>query len=385
MKRYNHWQLRISLILLFFVFGIFAIQSNVVASDGSDASVATTNAPHMSDPVEEVTPFSTFLSWAGGLTVVFGLVVLFMEVNRIVTQDKVEGEGGNTANIVTLFFILLSMILGIIILYNTIAGNSTEAAVAEEIPAPVETVEPTTEPTEPILVVEVRLEEWQAQMPPEYENLTNPYANNSEAIAAGNQEYQTNSCNLCHGALLEGNGYFSPGLTPKAVNLTDPALMNLPFITDAYLYWRISEGGAQPPFLSAMPAWRDLLSEDERWQLVSFIRSQTSELVAGKEDSDQAAIAVSEQSGCFACHRLERIGRGGEVGPAWDGLGTVAATRIEGISAEAYIRQSILQPGDFLTPGFEEINVMPPNFGEVLSPEEIDILVQFLLNLSEEE
>ncbi|MCP4422649.1 MAG: c-type cytochrome [Chloroflexi bacterium] len=381
MKRNNRWWLRISLLLLLLVVSLSTIQSNVVASGGNGDST-TTNVPQIPSLDEEETSFSTFLSWSGGLTALLGIVVLFMEINRIITLDEGADGGGKKANIVTLLFILLSMILGIIVLYNTIAGGSAEA-ILEDVSDPVETIEPTTDLSDSI-VVEVRLEEWQAQMPPEFENLTNPYANVSEAIAAGDQAYQNNSCNLCHGALLEGNGYFSPGLTPKPVNLTDPVLMNLPFITDAYLYWRISEGGAQPPFLSAMPAWRDLLSEEERWQLVSYIRSQASEMVAEGGGLDQAAIAVAEQSGCFACHRLESIGRGGEVGPAWDGIGTVAATRVEGLSAEAYIRQSILQPGDFLTSGFEEMNVMPANFDEVLSSEEVEILVHFLLNLSEE-
>ncbi len=383
MKRYNRWRLRISLLLLLLVVSLFTIQSNVVASGRDDASL-TTIVPQMSDSAEEATPFSSFMSWSGGLTALLGIIVLFIEINRIVTLGESASGGEKSANIATLFFILLSTVLGIIVLYNAIADDSTETTIIEDIPVPVETVEPTAVPIDSVMV-EVRLEEWQAQMPPAYENLTNPYANVSDAIAAGDQAYKNNNCNLCHGKFLTGRGFFSPGLTPKPVDLTDPTLMNLPFITDAYLYWRISEGGAQPPFFSAMPAWGDLLSEDERWELVSFIRSQASELVAGEEDSDQAAIAVAEQSGCFACHRLESIGRGGEVGPAWDGIGTAAATRVEGLSAEAYIRQSILQPGDFLPPGFEEMNVMPPNFNEVLSPEEIDILVQFLLNLSEED
>ncbi len=44
-------------------------------------------------------------------------------------------------------------------------------------------------------------------------------------------------------------------------------------ISDAYIFWRITEGGTMEPFNSAMPPWKDILSEDQRWELVSFIRS----------------------------------------------------------------------------------------------------------------
>ena len=46
-------------------------------------------------------------------------------------------------------------------------------------------------------------------------------------------------------------------------------------LADDYLYWRISEGGAFEPFISLMPAWGTLLSEQEMWQLVSYLRTLT--------------------------------------------------------------------------------------------------------------
>ena len=49
------------------------------------------------------------------------------------------------------------------------------------------------------------------------------------------------------------------------------------------------------------------------------------------------------------------------------------------MSAEEYIRQSILDPLAFVVDGFAP--VMPVDFGETLSPQEIDDLVAFLLTL----
>jgi polyhydroxyalkanoate synthesis regulator phasin len=39
----------------------------------------------------------------------------------------------------------------------------------------------------------------------------------------------------------------------------------------AYLFWRVSEGGV--PFQTSMPPWRDVLSEQERWDVINYIRA----------------------------------------------------------------------------------------------------------------
>ncbi|MBI4674941.1 MAG: c-type cytochrome [Chloroflexi bacterium] len=228
--------------------------------------------------------------------------------------------------------------------------------------------------------VEDRLKLWQAQIPPEYAGKTNPYPlGDASAVSAGESIFNDKHCAACHGGELEGDGEFSQVLDPKPINLTDPVLMSLPFVTDTYLFWRIGEGGSQPPFFSAMPIWKMKLSEPERWQLVTFIRSRTvKEVAENEEEENQAAIAVIEKVGCFACHRLGS--RGGKIGPEWDGIGTRAATRIPGMTAEEYIRQSILDPGAFAPPGFEDkAQLMPSSLGEKLTAEELDLIVEFLL------
>lgn len=87
---------------------------------------------------------------------------------------------------------------------------------------------------------------------------------------------------------------------------------------------------------------------------------------------------VGVNTGCHICHSLQPdvvI-----VGPSLAGIATRAASRIPGMSAEEYIRQSILQPNAYVVPGFPS-GVMPPNFSEILTPEQIDDLVAFLLTL----
>ncbi|MEK7277554.1 MAG: c-type cytochrome, partial [Chloroflexota bacterium] len=85
--------------------------------------------------------------------------------------------------------------------------------------------------------------------------------------------------------------------------------------------------------------------------------------------------------GCYACHTVDKYdwAQNGGGGPTHNGMARTAATRVPGLSAEEYIRQSILDPGAFTVPGFEDkAEVMPRDFKDKLTPEEIDILVNFL-------
>lgn len=90
-----------------------------------------------------------------------------------------------------------------------------------------------------------------------------------------------------------------------------------------------------------------------------------------------AGRQVFLSAGCTACHTIAGIPQAtGKVGPDLTGIGTRAGTRVSGLSAEAYIRQSVLQPGAFVVQGFQ--NVMPP--GLVREGPDLDALVAFLLS-----
>lgn len=105
--------------------------------------------------------------------------------------------------------------------------------------------------------------------PPEnFADLRNPFSGDPEAEREGETLYQAN-CSSCHGITGEGDGTVSAGLEPKPQNLAQRHSE----VSDAYLYWRISEGGLMEPFNSLMPAWRGLLAEDQIWQVITYIRS----------------------------------------------------------------------------------------------------------------
>lgn len=79
---------------------------------------------------------------------------------------------------------------------------------------------------------------------------------------------------------------------------------------------------------------------------------------------------------CVACHAVKA--GGGNIGPSLTTIGTIAATRKPGLEAAAYIKESITSPDAVVTQGFQP-GIMPKDFGQKLSAEQIDTLVKYLL------
>lgn len=88
------------------------------------------------------------------------------------------------------------------------------------------------------------------------------------------------------------------------------------------------------------------------------------------------ALFNGPEAGCFLCHQVG--GSGGTRGPALDNVATVAGTRKPGLSAQDYLRESIVSPGAYVVPRYD--NIMPPS-GDRLSSEEIDDIVAYLMTL----
>jgi cytochrome c551/c552 len=88
-------------------------------------------------------------------------------------------------------------------------------------------------------------------------------------------------------------------------------------------------------------------------------------------------------SGCGSCHAIGQLGESGKVGPDLSNIGRVAADRNAGQSAEQYIRESIMNPSAILAPECPNgpclDDIMPSDYVQRLSEEQIDTLVKFLL------
>ena len=91
----------------------------------------------------------------------------------------------------------------------------------------------------------------------------NPLAGKPAAITAGKQIFTT-TCAPCHGPSGRGDGPAAVALNPRPANFSSPAITG---DSDGALFWKLSEGRG------AMVAFKSTLSETQRWELVSYIRS----------------------------------------------------------------------------------------------------------------
>ena len=89
-----------------------------------------------------------------------------------------------------------------------------------------------------------------------------------------------------------------------------------------------------------------------------------------------AGKAVFTSAGCASCHTYAPAGSHGTVGPNLDELAANATKAHRGSLVE-YTKESIVDPGAYVVPGFPN-GVMPPNFGQTLSATQIADLVAFL-------
>ena len=107
-----------------------------------------------------------------------------------------------------------------------------------------------------------------AGAPVEYRSHINPYPAATMVIQDGGKLYKA-YCATCHGAKGLGDGDAGRDLTPSPALLA--YMIKRRRSVDEYLLWSISEGGAQ--FGTEMPAYKDMLTDQEIWQIVTYMRA----------------------------------------------------------------------------------------------------------------
>jgi cytochrome c551/c552 len=90
------------------------------------------------------------------------------------------------------------------------------------------------------------------------------------------------------------------------------------------------------------------------------------------------ATVLGNRAGCVTCHSLEPDVR--LVGPSMAGIGSRAANTVDGMDAETYLRQSIVEPNAHLVDGFDD-DVMPGDYVLNLTDAQIDALVDYMEGL----
>lgn len=105
-------------------------------------------------------------------------------------------------------------------------------------------------------------ERWKA--PPEADELENPYSLNDEEVFANGQDFYEMLCASCHGSAGDGGGGAGQTFNPPPADFTTETVQKQ---SDGALFWKVWEGN--PP---AMIPYKQLLSEDEVWQIVIYLR-----------------------------------------------------------------------------------------------------------------
>lgn len=80
-------------------------------------------------------------------------------------------------------------------------------------------------------------------------------------------------------------------------------------------------------------------------------------------------------AGCGGCHAFAKAGTDAQIGPPLDGL--AARAEQAGMPVAEFIRQSIVQPDAVIAPEYQP-GVMPKDFGESLTTDELNALVGYL-------
>jgi mono/diheme cytochrome c family protein len=206
----------------------------------------------------------------------------------------------------------------------------------------------------------------------------------SDEVRAGYQVWVAQGCEGCHTLYGQG-GAFAPDLTHS-----------LSQRGETYLYEFIANPSAYHPNERLMP--RFTLKQTELRALVAYLSfAQAHDLAKGvplvvvrggartiaspnddarpESDPFARARALFGQR-CASCHSLEE--NVVIVGPSlWD-IGDTAARRVVGQTAREYVRNSIVNPSDYVVEGYQD--VMAKNLGE-MSADDLEALIDYLLTI----
>jgi putative heme-binding domain-containing protein len=161
---------------------------------------------------------------------------------------------------------------------------------------------------------------------------TNPLAGNAAAIDVGKGNFRL-YCAPCHG--IHAQGGRGPDLTRGSFSAGN---------TDADLFRVISKGVEG----TEMTDYADRFDDQMIWRFVAFIRSVARVSDAPVPGNPQHGRQIFQgKGGCTACHTAG--GKGEGVGPS--------LTRVGRERSLDYLREKLLDPGKYITPGYNTIAV----------------------------
>lgn len=217
-------------------------------------------------------------------------------------------------------------------------------------------------------------------------------------VAAGYNIWQSNNCAGCHTLYGQG-GAFAPDLTRIYDQRGDMYLREFMVNPNAFhpgqrVMPRFGLTLTETDALLAFLGWASRHEAAQNWppRLIAVSgmggQGRAVALVSGglpaAEDSPVVrgrALFSSAPAICSTCHSLEPDVT--LVGPSLYGIADRAAARVPGQDAETYIRNAILYPSEYIVEGFAD--VMQKNFGDMLSSDDLNSLLAFLMTLRADE
>jgi len=224
----------------------------------------------------------------------------------------------------------------------------------------------------------------------------NPPEQTPDLLVLGKEVYR-GYCAICHGENGQGNGWRAHMLYPKPRNFTRGIFRfkttesgDLP--TDRDLFRTVSVGLQS----TAMPAWRFLLPEKERWAVVAYLKTFSSyfeeELPAdpiplGPEPAiTPRAVELGRQlfqkAGCVDCHGSQGYGDGPSARGMEDSFGNVIAPRNLHVTPEFKRGRTLRDVAVTVSTGNDGTPM--PSFKDALTQAQIWNLASFVMSLEEE-
>jgi hypothetical protein len=177
----------------------------------------------------------------------------------------------------------------------------------------------------------------------------------------------------------------TPVTTPVTASSDLTATQTTTTTTDVTATTTVSETVAEDAAEESAPAITPSNAVTATDELTTTSDSSAATETATTADAEAPAelTAIFVKAGCIGCHVIPGVaGAVGMLGPNLTNIGVDGATRVEGLSSEEYIRQSLLEPNAVIAPecptGPCLPNLMVQNLDEILTAEELDAVVAYL-------
>jgi cytochrome c oxidase subunit 2 len=197
-------------------------------------------------------------------------------------------------------------------------------------------------------------------------------------------------CSTCHGIRGEGIEGVAPALNSQY--FFEQRLTDIGYQGSLRAYVTLTVRGGRPvmsaegPYPQNMPTWSvdygGPLRNDQIDDIVNYVMSWSEEAAAAAEPGstptpvpgdtpEERGLNLFQGMGCVGCHAV--AGKGGAVGPELTNVYS---------KGEDYVHQSIVQPNAVIVEGFQP-NIMPQNFDQRLSEENISDIIAYLQSVAE--